>query len=130
MSGIRHNEGKPPVNLILSKALLEVAKVAQFGAQKYNPHNYRKGMRWSFFIDSMLRHLIKRGTGQIIDFDETCEGCQNKNCKDHSGLKHTSHIAWNALALCEFEVEKIGIDDIFVGYNKENEEHSENAAGS
>lgn len=118
MSGVRENSGKPPVSLILSKALLEVAKVAEFGAKKYSPHNYRKGMRWSFFIDSMLRHLIKRATGQINDIDENCEDCKNKKCKDHSGLKHSSHIAWNALALCEFEVEGIGEDDIFKGYKK------------
>lgn len=118
MPGIRNNQGKAPVNLILSNALIEVAKVADFGAKKYTPHNYRKGMRWSFFIDSMLRHLIKRATGKIYDFEENCKGCKKGSCRDHSGLKHTSHIAWNALALCEFETEKIGTDDIFPGYNK------------
>lgn len=118
MSGVRENKGKAPISLILSKALIEVAKVAEFGAKKYSPHNYRKGMRWSFFIDSMLRHLIKRATGQIYDIDEDCKNCKDKTCIDHSGLKHTSHIAWNALALCEFETEKIGTDDIFTGYEQ------------
>lgn len=104
MSGIRENKGKAPVGLILSRALLEVAKVAEFGAKKYSPHNYRKGMRWSFFVDAIMRHLIKYCTGQRID--------------EESGLSHLAHIAWNALAMLEYEVEKIGDDDIFPGYDK------------
>jgi hypothetical protein len=128
MTGVRNNKGKAPVNLILSQALIEVAKVAEFGAKKYEPHNYRKGMRWSFFIDSGMRHLIKRCRGFIYDLDPECPGCQSKKCEDHSGLFHTAHIAWNFLALLEFEVEKVGNDDLFSGY--ESKDHSENAPGS
>ena len=120
--GIRENKGKAPISLILSRALLEVAKVSAFGAKKYEPHNYRKGMKWSFFVDSLGRHLIKRCVGQIYDIDEDCTGCQEGNCTDHSGLLHTAHIAWNALALLEFEVEGIGTDDLFPGYNVEKKE--------
>lgn len=118
MPGVRNNKGKAPINLILSQALIEVAKVSDFGAKKYEPHNYRKGMRWSFFVDSGMRHLIKRCIGKKYDIDSNCSGCKNKNCKNHSGLLHTAHIAWNFLALLEFETEKIGIDDIFKGYEK------------
>ena|ERR1700722_3414590 len=104
MPGVRENQGKAPVSLIMSKALLEVAKVAEFGAKKYEPHNYRKGMKWSFFVDAMCRHTIKFCVGERKD--------------EESGLSHLSHIAWNALALLEFEVEKLGEDDLFKGYNK------------
>ncbi len=102
--GIRENTNKPPVNLVLSKALLEVAKVAEFGAKKYSPHNYRKGMKWSFFVDAAMRHLIKYCTGEKKD--------------EESGLSHLAHVCWNTLALLEFEVEKLGQDDIFPGYDK------------
>ena len=104
MSGIRENLGKPPINLILSKALFEVAKVAEFGAKKYEPHNYRKGMKWSFFVDSGMRHLIKYCAGEKNDSE--------------SGLSHLSHCAWNFLALLEFESEKVGENDLFSGYKK------------
>jgi hypothetical protein len=103
--GVRENLGKPPVSLILSRALLEVAKVSEFGAKKYEPHNYRKGMKWSFFIDAAMRHLIKYTIGERID--------------EESGLSHLSHIAWNILALLEYEVEGLGTDDLFKGYKKE-----------
>jgi Domain of unknown function (DUF5664) len=106
MPGIRENGGKPPVNLIMSKALLEVAKVAEFGAKKYSPHNYRKGMKWSFFIDAMCRHTIKYCVGERID--------------EESKLSHLAHIAWNALAILEFETESLGDDDLFKGYKHES----------
>ena len=118
MSGIRETAGKSPVTLIMSKALIEVAKVAEFGAKKYSPHNYRKGMKWSFFTDAILRHMIKYCTGQKLDFDPKCEKCINKTCKDHSGLSHLAHIAWNSLAILEFEVEELGENDLFKGYEK------------
>jgi hypothetical protein len=114
MPGIRENSGKPPVSLILSKALLEVAKVAEFGAKKYTPHNYRKGMKWSFFVDAGMRHLIKYCTGEKTD--------------PESGLSHLAHVVWNFLALLEFETEGIESNDLFPGYEKED--HSENAPGS
>ena len=114
MSGTRENQGKPPVNLILSKAWLEIAKVAEFGAKKYTPHNYRLGMRWTFFVDAGMRHLIKYCTGEKTD--------------PESGLSHLAHVVWNFLALLEFEIEDIGENDIFPGYEKK--EHSENAPGS
>lgn len=103
-SGVRENKGKPPASLMLSRALLEVARVSDFGAKKYEPHNYRKGMKWSFFIDATMRHLVKFSIGERIDTE--------------SGLSHLAHVAWNVLALLEFEVEGIGEDDLFKGYNK------------
>ena len=57
-----------------------------------------------FFYRCNYEALIKYCTGQRID--------------EESGLSHLAHIAWNALALLEFEVEKIGEDDIFKGYDQ------------
>lgn len=103
--GVKFNSGKPRVGLIVSKAWLEVAKVGTFGAEKYGDHNFRKGMKWSWLIDAAFRHLIAYMTGERID--------------PESGLSHLAHIAWNILALLEFEIEGVGEDDLWKGYPKE-----------
>lgn len=117
MTGKKFDEGKPRVSLIImSKALLEVAKVGTFGAQKYGDHNFRSGMKWSRLVDAALRHLFAYLSGERIDHE--------------SGLSHLAHIAWNIMALLEFELNGVGEDDLFKGYtltkkpDPDNIEHS------
>jgi hypothetical protein len=105
--GIKFDEGKPRVGLILSKALLEVAAVGTFGAQKYGDHNYRKGLKWSRLIDAAGRHLLYYMSGERKDKE--------------SGLSHLAHIAWNILTLLEFEIEGAGEDDLWKGYENQKE---------
>ncbi len=116
MTGKKFDEGKARVSLIImSKALLEVARVGTFGAQKYGDHNFRSGMKWSRLVDAALRHLFSYLAGERIDHE--------------SGLSHLAHVAWNMLALLEFELNAVGEDDLFKGYltkkeNPDNIEHS------
>jgi hypothetical protein len=104
--GNKFDEGKPRVSLIImSKALLEVAKVGTYGSGKYGDHNFRNGMDWSRIADADLRHLFK-----FLDGER----------KDHeTNLSHLAHHAWNALALLEYELNNVGNDDLFKGYKKE-----------
>jgi len=110
--GKKFDEGKPRVSLVVSKAWLEVAKVGTFGAEKYGDHNFRKGMKWSRLIDAAFRHMILYVSGERIDKE--------------SGCSHLAHIAWNILALLEFEIEGIGEDDLFKGYNLTKQEGPDN----
>ena len=128
--GRRDHEGKPRVSLIVSKALLEVAKVGTMGAAKYGDHNFRKGMKWSLMLDAAFRHLIRYVSGERRDIDPNCDGCKSKNCKDHSGLSHLAHIAWNILALLEYEIEGVGEDDLFPGYHLTKMEEPDNIENS
>lgn len=102
--GVKFDSGKPRVALIMSKAILEVAKVGTFGAEKYGDHNYRKGLKWSRLADATLRHFLAYLTGQRIDAE--------------SGLSHLAHVAWNVLTMLEFEIEGVGEDDLWRGYVK------------
>lgn len=104
--GIRKNKGKPRVSLIFSDALMEVAKVGTFGARKYNDHNWRKGMNWSFMMDAGLRHAIRYNNGKRID--------------DETELSNLAHICWNFLALLDYEINNQGTDDLFRGYPKKD----------
>jgi hypothetical protein len=102
MEGKKFDQGKPRVSLLSSDAILEVAKVATMGAQKYDDHNWRKGMKWSRLMDAAERHLLSYNKGDRID--------------NESSLSHLAHVAWNILALIEYEKNNVGEDDLFKGY--------------
>ena len=70
------------------RALIEVAKVSEFGASKYSWkgwENVPDGIER--YGDALVRHLVA----------EEIEG----EMTEDSGLLHASHIAWNALARLE-----------------------------
>jgi hypothetical protein len=78
-------------------ALLELAKVAGFGSQKYERNNFLKGFAWSLSFDAMMRHALAFQSGEDRD--------------PESGLLHTAHLAWHALALTAFTQRELGTDD-------------------
>jgi len=92
--GTKYDAGKPMVNLVIEgfpRALLEVAKVATFGAEKYEPGN------WQYVQDGVNRyqhaagrHQLKRCSGEVLD--------------DESGLYHEAHEIWSRLAAFELRL--------------------------
>ena len=81
----RFNTGKPVYSLISLKELEPMAKVLEFGAKKYDRDNWKKGLKFSEILDSMLRHIAAIQSGEEID--------------PESGLSHIGHIQCNALFL-------------------------------
>lgn len=61
------------------------ARVAEFGAKKYEAWNWSKGLPRVQLICSLLRHTFAYLRGEERDAD--------------SGLLHTDHILWNAVAI-------------------------------
>ena len=98
--GLRYNAGKAPMHLLPVDALLALADVYAFGAKKYAPRNWERGMDWSKCYDSLMRHLFAYQQG--IDRDEETK------------LLHTAHLAWNAIALLTYQIRGIGNDDRLV----------------
>jgi len=84
-SGIKYDAGKPKLSYLPYDALVEVAKVMEFGAQKYDKHNYKKGMEYTRLIDAAFRHLHQFNDGQDLD--------------EESHLNHISHCISNLLML-------------------------------
>lgn len=76
---------------------MELARVAGFGARKYHRSNYLLGIDWSLSVDALHRHLMAWEAGEDRDVE--------------SGLLHTAHVAWHALALVAFQLRSIGVDD-------------------
>ena len=76
--GIKFDAAKPRMGLLPPKALLSVASVMTFGAQKYAPNN------WKYvedgpnrYLDAALRHLAYYMDGEVQD--------------PESNLPHLSH---------------------------------------
>lgn len=89
--GAKLDQDKPRVDLVLggfARALLRVAEVGTFGANKYSDNGWmqvKNGLQR--YDDAGKRHWLRRATGEVID--------------PESGLEHRAHEAWNALASLE-----------------------------
>lgn len=96
-AGYKKDVGKLRLSLIPPKALEAVAYVYTIGAEKYDPHNWLRGMAWSRVLDALYRHLIAWQEGRSVDPDD--------------GQHPLASVVWCALTLMEYERLKIGIDD-------------------
>lgn len=90
MSALRFNDGKPKVAYILEfpNAIKAVTKVMEFGSNKYEDGNWKKGGKPdSEYLNSMMRHLLSWLQGNTYDDDSECS--------------HLGHAIWNLMALLE-----------------------------
>lgn len=97
LTGIKHDEEKPRVDLLPTTPLLEIAKVLGFGAKKYDAHNWRGGIEYSRLIGAALRHILAYNDGEDKD--------------PESGLSHLAHAGCCILFLLEQEAKGTGLDD-------------------
>jgi len=88
---LRFNEGKPKLSYFMRsfpKMAEAVARVKEFGANKYNEGNWRQGNKPDQeYWDSLFRHLNYIFDGEMYDQD--------------SGCLHLGHAVWNLCALLE-----------------------------
>jgi len=83
--GMRFNEGKERWSLVDFESLKPMVKVLEFGAQKYDDHNWKKGLKTTEVAESLIRHLTAYLNGEDNDKE--------------TGLPHTGHILCNAMFL-------------------------------
>ena len=92
MEGIKYDGEKPKMHLLPPKALIEVAKVLTFGAQKYDEENWRKlDNLQSRYSSGALRHIFAHIDDEEID--------------PESGLSHLAHAVCCLLFKLEIELE-------------------------
>jgi Domain of unknown function (DUF5664) len=96
-NGIKHDDGKPRLDLLSTKALNGVADVLRFGAQKYAADNWRGGMAWRRLIRAALNHLTAFADGVDTDAE--------------SGLPHLDHALCCLMFLSEYQKTDNGTDD-------------------
>lgn len=97
LSGVKHDQDKPRLELLPSDALVEVAKVLAFGAKKYDANNWRGGFKWTRLFGSVQRHLHAWNAGEDKD--------------NETDLTHLAHAACGILFLLEHELKRLGEDD-------------------
>lgn len=88
--GTKFDAGKPTTALLPSKPLLEIAKVLDYGAKKYAPHNWRKGISYTRVLSAAQRHMWAWNDGETADKE--------------TNLNHIAHAACNLLFLLEYQL--------------------------
>lgn len=99
--GKKYDSGKSPLDLLPTYPLLEIAKVLDFGAKKYEKQNWRKGMSWSRLIGAALRHITAWNEGEDLD--------------PETGLSPLAHASCCLLFLQEYQKINSGVDDRYKG---------------
>lgn len=106
--GIRENQGKLRWSLTSRKALEPLVRVLMFGAEKYDDHNWKKGLKYTEICESLQRHMDAFIDGEDDD--------------DESKLGHVGHILCNAMFLSYMSLFRKDMDDRYIDKNfKKNE---------
>lgn len=79
----RFNAGKRKWSLVHFKSLEPLVLALEYGANKYSPDNWKKGLDKREIIDSTIRHLTAMADGEMID--------------EESGNKHLGHAMANLM---------------------------------
>ena len=67
VGGVKYDGGKVPLDLLPMEALMEVGEVLKYGAEKYAPYNWARGMLYSRLISACLRHIFSYNKGEDND---------------------------------------------------------------
>ena len=102
--GTRENSNKPKWSLLPQSTLIPMVDVLEFGANKYGPANWQKGLSIRETCESLKRHLDKFMEGENMDLE--------------SGLHHIGHIQCNAMFISWMLEHRPELDDRYI--NKVN----------
>ena len=89
--GVKHDQGKPMAQVLgdFSRALIGVAEVGTFGANKYTRGGWQTVPNGEQrYYDAAWRHLLQ---------------ANQEECDSESNLSHLEHAAWNLLAVIELK---------------------------
>lgn len=105
---LRYNSGKPQMSMIALDQLKGMARVCEYGAQKYSRGNYRRGAPAEQHLDCLLRHSLP-----IIQYLDSLPEDRDPTLlfDPESWLPHVCHLQWNALTLGMSLVKDHGIPE-------------------
>lgn len=84
---VKHDTGKPMMGLIELEQLEGLARVLEFGAEKYEPDGWKTvSNAQERYFSALIRHLAKWQSGEQLDSE--------------SGLRHLDHALANLYFLC------------------------------
>lgn len=93
----KHDQDKVRLELLPPELLTEIGKILTFGATKYAPRNWEKGMEWGRVYGALLRHLNAWWGGEHND--------------PETGESHLAHAGCCIAFLIAYEQRAIGEDD-------------------
>lgn len=97
MNGNKKDQAKTRLDLLPPRPLVEIGEVLTFGAEKYEPWNWSKGIAFSRLFAAMLRHLFAWWAGQDKD--------------PETGLSHLAHAGCCLLFMMDLRHSQPGCDD-------------------
>lgn len=95
--GRKDDTGKLPYHLLPSDAVEEILEVLKFGAAKYEPRNWERGMAWSRPFSALMRHMWAWWRGEEYDRE--------------TGRSHLAHAGCCILFLLAYTLRSVGSDD-------------------
>lgn len=100
---IKYDQSKTDWSLVPMECIEDIAKVLEFGAQKYSPNNWREGngFKWTRVLNSLFRHIFAFARGEDND--------------PETGLSHLAHAGCNIIFLLYYvkHRDKYNNDDRF-----------------
>jgi len=106
MKALTYDDNKPPLALLPSAGLREIAMVQAYGALKYGTtHNFRSGMEVSRNLSCALRHIYEYIDGNDLD--------------NESGRHHLAHAACRLMFILQNINDDVLIDDRYRKINKQ-----------
>ncbi len=81
-------------DLVSPQGLRRLAETYAYGAQKYDDHNWRKGMPFSSLMNHLVTHIYAYLAGDRSE-------------------DHLAHSAWGLFALMEFEETRPELNDLW-----------------
>jgi dATP/dGTP diphosphohydrolase, N-terminal len=97
--GTKHDTGKTPLDLLSPSFLNGVSEVLKFGAEKYEPYNWAKGIKYSRVFSAMQRHMWAFWSGEEFDAE--------------TGMPHLWHAGCCLMFLTHYEAHK----DLYEEFN-------------
>lgn len=95
--GRKDDDAKARYDLIAPELLEAIAEVLRYGADKYEPRNWERGMRWGRCYAALQRHLWAWWGGESADAE--------------TGASHLHHAACCLMFLVAYEARELGDDD-------------------
>jgi len=92
---------KTRFDLIPFEAIGEIADVLEYGAKKYEAHNWARGADWSRYFSALCRHVFAWWAGEDKD--------------PETGFSHLAHAGCCLCFLMQYQRHGWGTDDRFRG---------------
>jgi hypothetical protein len=109
--GHKDDSGKSRLDLIAPEMMFALGSVLGFGAIKYAPHNWAKGMAWSRPFGAMMRHMWAWWGGK----QKTNFNFLLGNLDTETTFSHLWHAACCLMFLIAYEARGSGTDDRYNG---------------